>query len=216
MHAGQYAKPLLLTAALAVAVAAAWHFSRPSMRGASSGASSSVEERIDRLLAAQEAQDRRLSSIETLLLSRATGTAAAGHAAATESAPHQEAGEFDQQQQRRNLQNQAEAQFSREPVSATWAAATESKVDTAFAPKNLQYLQAPTPQDYSSDCRTSTCKIQIRYRDEAQAEVGRQFLLYDMGSRLQNAQWFQQVNSDGSVQLVAYAQAGAPGRAGSH
>lgn len=212
-------KALVVTlVALAVVVCTTWAVNRsPAMAHFATGSGGSLDDRIDLLVRAQEAQSRRLDRLEVLLTGRSGHVAGASPRAGAlthEVDEHRDLPLTPAQadQKMRDLVAQAEAKFVAEPLSAAWAAPTEKLIDSAFAAKNLEWNQAPAPLAHEAKCHSVSCRIEISYQDDFQADIGQQFMLSDISTRLPKAKIFRLRNPDGTVQVIAYANTG-PGRA---
>lgn len=213
-------KALVVTLiALTVVVCTTWAVNRsPTMTRLGAASGGSLDERIDLLLQAQEAQARRLDRLEVLLTGR-SGHLAGGsqRTGAPAHAEHDEEQDLpvsaaQGEQKMRALVAQAEAKFVSEPLSAAWAAPTEKMIDSAFTPKNLEWNQAPTPLAHDAKCHSTSCRVEVTYQDDLQADIGQQFMLGDIAARLPRAKLFRLRNPDGTVQVIAYANTGS-GRA---
>lgn len=203
--------------ALAVVVCTTWAVNRsPTVAGLETGSGGSLDERIDLLLRAQETQARRLDRLEVLLTGRkgyvaasqGTGASVRGHDEEHDLPATAAQGE----QRMRALAAQEEAKFVAEPLSAAWAVPTEKLIDSAFTAKNLEWNQAPKPLAHDAKCHSTSCRIEVSYQDDFQADIGQQFMLGDIATRLPKAKLFRLRNPDGTVQIIAYANTG-PGRA---
>ena len=175
--------------------------------GSFSSAPESQNERLDRL-------DQRLDRLESLLARQAgrpNTPAMIGNAAIDAHAVHQHEASLTPEQQEQQLQlamNQMESKFLTEPVVSAWSSSTEGAIANSFSPKNLSALGAPSPRSQQTSCRSSTCRIQVTYADDAQADIGQQFLLYDITARLPVTSVFRVPQPDGSVAMVIYASGG--------
>lgn len=105
-----------------------------------------------------------------------------------------------------------DAEFMAEPVSAGWAASTERVFDSAFSDENLASKGAPAPVAHDVSCRMFTCRVEVTYADEVQADTGMQFMLGDVAALLPKAKHVRFDRPDGSVQWIAYMNTGRPRR----
>ena len=62
---------------------------------------------------------------------------------------------------------------------------------------------------HDAECRSTTCRIRITYRDEMDAQMGEIFLLGDIAGTLPSANFGRLAGAGGTVQLVMYADTGA-------
>lgn len=209
--------PTITLAALAAAALLAcvvWAANWPSPTTLGASRSGSIDERLDRLIRAQEAQDQRLERLESLLASSGKRTPASGPTAARTAAHlhHEDEGkEITPEQKRQKAQeliSQLESKFMSEPVSSGWAAGTEKLIDSAFSEKNLAMYDAPKPLSHQAACRSFSCRVQVVYADDMQADSGQQFLLADITSQLPKAKLLRLPRPDGTVEVVAYANTG--------
>ena len=79
----------------------------------------------------------------------------------------------------------------------------ESLSETRLAPN-----QAPIPMSHESECRSSSCRIRVTYRNEMEAQMGEIFLLGGIANQLPSANFGRIVAADGTVQIVMYANTG--------
>jgi hypothetical protein len=210
-------KPLVvILLGLAVLVCTTWVVNRSSaatgLRGGSAG---TLDERIEQLTLAQEAQARQLERLESLLANRGSPVSARGELEA--SRLRQESNERSErpltaaqaQQKIQDLIGQENSKFASEYVSSSWASPTEKLIDSAISTKTLAWNQAPAPLSQDATCHSTSCRIQVTYADDTQADIGQQFFLGDIASRLPRAKLFRLRNPDGTVQVIAYANSGS-------
>lgn len=192
--------------------------SATSPRLPGSAAAGSLDERLDRLIEAQEEQSRRLDRLESMLgASSGARPPASGPMTLAAAAKNLHGADSEvpltaaqQAQKLQDLQSQMESKFVSEPYSASWAPGTEKLIDGAFAASNLAYENSPAPISRKAECRSNSCRISIVYKDDVQADIGQQFLLGDIASRLPKAKLLRVSNPDGTVEVIAYAHT-APG-----
>lgn len=177
------------------------------------GSDAGLDERIDALIQAQQAQSARLDTLEALLTGRSARSGAVNMTSGARPQPSHDGHDHDVTPEQRALNQQEairelESKFVTEPVSASWASGTERLIATAFSSGNLAEKDAPVPNAQQAVCRSFTCRIDTTYADELQADIGLQFLLGDIAARLPKARPFRIVQPDGSVQWVIYANTG--------
>lgn len=199
---------------LAAVLCTTWAVGRSSTLARFTGSpGNSPSERIEQLIQLHEAQARRLDRLESLLATRAGRAPGIGSQTSTASHGADEHRDLpltpaQAQQKIQGLIAQEESKFASEPLSASWAVPTEKQIDSAFSAKTLEWNQAPTPLSHEATCHSSSCRIEVSYQDDAQADIGQQFFLGDIATRLPKAKLFRLRNPDGTVQLVAYANTG--------
>ena len=207
------------TTVAATAVAAAlvlyliWNFIGAPLAVASTpNGGNSIDQRLERIISAQEIQNQRLDRLESVLASTNSRTRLPGAVAgvggrsahATESELPLTAAQ--QEQMMQTLLGQMESKFASEPYSAVWASGTEKLIDSAFSAGNLAYESSPRPISHESQCRSDTCRVRVVYKDDAEADIGQQFLLTDIAARLPKAKLLRITRPDGTVEVIAFAR----------
>ena len=102
-----------------------------------------------------------------------------------------------------------EQEFLAEPVSPGWSFASERVIAEALSAERTAAHQGPAPLSHDAECRSTTCRIRITYRDEMDAQMGEIFLLGDIAGTLPSANFGRLAGDGGTVQLVMYADTGA-------
>jgi hypothetical protein len=101
-----------------------------------------------------------------------------------------------------------DTKFQAEPIVPAWAMEQEQMIAASFAPEALKLAAAPAPLSHEESCRSKTCRINVIYRNELDAQVAQLNLLGAISSSLSHATFGQISGADGSVQLIMYARAG--------
>ena len=98
-----------------------------------------------------------------------------------------------------------EQEFLAEPVSPGWSFASKRVIAEALSAERTAAHQGPAPLSHDAECRSTTCRIRITYRDEMDAQMGEIFLLGDIAGTLPSANFGRLAGAGGTVQLVMYA-----------
>lgn len=116
-----------------------------------------------------------------------------------------------------NALQELEDKFQSEPVSVGWKNSTQRMIDTALSQEALSVNQSPAPIAHEAECRSFTCRIELTYSNDIEAQMGEIFLLGGIAQRLPSVQIGRLSGPDGSMKIVMYANTGvarrsSPGR----
>ncbi len=166
------------------------------------------------LLEAQSRQDARLARLEAIMGKLVDGgnaprydSAASQPGASGENVDGDRMTPSEEQAIMQQRLRQSDAAFAAEPVSRNWSTRNEKMIASAFSTGSLAAKGAPKPRLYDAQCRSKTCRIEMVYANEAEAEEGQLFLLSDIGGTLGQSRPFQRTLPDGSVQLILFSSA---------
>ena len=95
--------------------------------------------------------------------------------------------------------------FAAEPIAAAWANATELAVVEALRSPEAVAMGVQLPRDIDVQCRTSLCRVQAAYDDDASAEDAATLLAMDIGGTLPRLQRSFAYRPDGSVEVTLFA-----------
>jgi hypothetical protein len=101
-----------------------------------------------------------------------------------------------------------DAKFQAEPIAPAWAMEKEQMIAATFSPEALKTAAAPAPISHEESCRSKTCRINVVYRSELDAQVAQLNLLGAISPSLSHATIAPVPGADGSMQLIMYARAG--------
>lgn len=101
-----------------------------------------------------------------------------------------------------------ENKFLSEPVSAGWSVSTQKMISDSLSESRLAANEAPIPVSHDAECRSTSCRIRVTYRNQMDAQMGEIFLLGGIANELPSANFGRLVAPDGSVQIVMYADTG--------
>ncbi len=99
-----------------------------------------------------------------------------------------------------------------EPISAQWASRNESSIEKFLSVENLAKLRLPSVDLADAKCHSSTCRINMIFEDEVQAQDTSYELLQHIAANLPAAQSFLLPQSDGTVRMMVYATSSSPTR----
>lgn len=204
--------PLLVASLVIAAGAALWAVAGQKPGGMDETAAVAADKnQYAQLLAAQQAQNARLDHLEAMLggIAEAAGVSLATPSAAS-NRQHPEATPQEAETVREKAMGEAEAGFNAEPVSAAWSTRNEKMIGDAFSPQSLASKNSPAPRTHEVSCRSKTCRIEMVYANDREADEGTLFLLSDIGGVFGQSRPFQRVLPDGSVELVMYATSSSP------
>jgi len=118
-------------------------------------------------------------------------------------------GDLDRNEQVLKDLHMVDTKFMSEPVTPRWAAAQENMIATALSAETLAAAKIPAPTSHEATCRSSTCRIKLNYKSQADLQLGQLNLLGAISGTLPQAIMGEVLGEDGSTQLVVYA---SPGR----
>lgn len=205
--------PVLL---VVIAVLAAWTLwgGRNAMSFPGNLQGSAGKSDYQTLLDAQSRQDARLARLEAIMGKLVDGrnaprydSAASQPGASGENVDGDRMTPSEEQAIMQQRLRQSDAAFAAEPVSRNWSTRNEKMIASAFSTGSLAAKGAPKPRLYDAQCRSKTCRIEMVYANEAEAEEGQLFLLSDIGGTLGQSRPFQRTLPDGSVQLILFSSA---------
>lgn len=101
-----------------------------------------------------------------------------------------------------------ENKFLSEPVSSGWSISTRKMISDSLSESRLAANEAPIPVSHDAECRSTSCRIRVTYRNQMDAQMGEIFLLGGIADVLPSANFGRLVAPDGSVQIVMYADTG--------
>jgi hypothetical protein len=108
----------------------------------------------------------------------------------------------------RQFQSGLATSFQSQPVNPGWATETKADLEEALITTAAEQEDLPAPDSTRMQCKSSTCRIEARYKDEDSALFGVQLLQTAFASRLPSSHQYTVRNTDGSVTLVMYASKG--------
>lgn len=97
-----------------------------------------------------------------------------------------------------------DSSFKAQRVSPTWANQTELAVLDALGSKEAAQMGVQLPKDVSVECRSTLCKIQAKYADDAAAADAFPVLAMDMAAQLPQTRRVTHYQPDGSVLVTIY------------
>lgn len=193
-------------AAVVLAAAAGYGFSRMQPPAPTAEATSGLEARLDAQAERQAELERRF---DRLILELQTG-AAQPAARPAGAGPVQARTALTDSINRANqagaqAQQQLEQQLRNEPLDPAWALATTRTIETALSAEGLAEIGAQPPLDSQIECRSSICRIEMIYATPADVGEAGVMLGMAVGENLPFTRSHQITLPDGSTQLVVYA-----------